>query len=53
MACIFSRGICVMCLFPLQMPRTMALCLIYFTVGLSHTKLAKIFAYELNKISRS
>lgn len=53
MACIVSRGICVICLFPLQMPRTTALCLIYFTVGLSHNKLAKMFACELNKTSRS
>lgn len=33
-AWIVSRGLCVMCLLP-PMPRAIALCLIYFTLGLS------------------
>lgn len=33
-AWVFSRGLCVMCLSP-PMPRAIALCLIYFTLGLS------------------
>lgn len=53
MARIFPRGLCIMCSFPLPpasppMPRTTALCLVYFTV-----KLAKIFAWEPNNTSKS
>lgn len=39
--------------FPTKMPRTIALCLVYFTVGLSHIELAKAFAYKPNKTFRS
>lgn len=39
--------------FPTKMPRTVVLCLVYFTVGLSHIELAKVFAYKPNKTSRS
>lgn len=37
MAWIFTQGLCVMCLFT-PMPRAIALCLIYFTLGLSRAR---------------
>lgn len=43
----------MMCLFLHKMPRTVVLCLVYFTIRLSHIKPAKVLAYEPNKTSGS
>lgn len=49
MVCIFFRGLCNVPSPLPPTPRTIALCLIYFSAGLPHPKLAKIAACELNK----